>query len=82
LRRSAWVALAPDHLHGCALSDISDAGARIEMDDTESIPDQFMLFLSSTGFPQRACRVVWRNERQLGVKFKAKRAGIASPRKQ
>jgi hypothetical protein len=74
MRRSAWLMLAPGKLHGCMLSDISDAGARIEVEDTQPIPDQFMLFLSNNGTARRACQVVWRNAHQLGVKFEANMA--------
>jgi hypothetical protein len=69
LRRSAWVALGPNDLHGCKLFDVSEAGARIEVEDAAPIPDQFMLFLSKNGAARRACQVVWRNSNQLGVKF-------------
>jgi hypothetical protein len=74
IRRSAWLALAPGELHGCMLSDISDAGVRIEVEDAEPIPDHFVLFLSNNGAARRACRVVWRNARQLGVKFETQLA--------
>ena len=69
LRRSAWVALGPNDLHGCKLFDVSEAGARIEVEDTTPIPDHFMLFLSNNGAARRPCQVVWRNSNQLGVKF-------------
>jgi hypothetical protein len=69
LRRSAWVALGPDDLQACTLSDVSDAGARLEVDETVSIPDHFILFLSSNGAARRSCEVVWRQARQVGVKF-------------
>ena len=72
MRRSAWLMLAPGELQGCTLSDISDAGVRIEVEDTQPIPDQFILFLSNNGTARRACTVVWRNAHQLGVKFEAK----------
>ena len=74
LRRSAWVALGPNDLHGCKLSDVSEAGARIEVQDTTPIPNRFMLFLSKNGAARRACQVVWRNSDQLGVKFETRRA--------
>ena len=83
LRRSAWVALGPNDLHGCTLSDISDVGARIELDDPRTIPDHFMLFLSNNGAARRSCDVVWRNSQQVGVRFdplmttrKRKRPGV------
>ena len=69
LRHTAWLAFGPGELHGCRLSDISQAGARIDVDEDMSLPDHFMLFLSNNGAARRACRVVWRNEQQIGVKF-------------
>jgi hypothetical protein len=69
IRYSAWVALGPDQLHGCVLSDVSDTGARIDIDDTKAIPDQFLLLLSSNGSTRRKCKVVWRKPRQIGVTF-------------
>jgi hypothetical protein len=79
LRRSAWVALGPNDLHGCKLFDVSEAGARIEVEDTTPIPDHFMLFLSNNGAARRACQVVWRNSNQLGVKFEKHLTADAAP---
>ena len=78
LRRSAWVALGPNDLHGCKLFDVSESGARIEVEDATPIPDQFMLFLSKNGAARRACQVVWRNSNQLGVKFEKHLAAAAA----
>jgi hypothetical protein len=78
LRRSVWVALGPDNLHPCILSDISDIGARLEVDETQPIPDHFMLFLSNNGAARRSCEVVWRQARQIGVKFGSRRTGTVS----
>jgi len=69
LRYSAWVALENDKLHGCVLSDISDRGARLDVDDANALPDEFMLLLSGTGSARRRCRVVWRAPGQIGVAF-------------
>ena len=69
MRYAAWIALKPDELHGCALSDISDSGARIDIDDSKAIPDRFILYLSSNGAARRPCTVVWRKPKQLGVAF-------------
>jgi hypothetical protein len=69
MRYSAWIALPDKKLHGCALSDISDSGARIEIDDSEIVPDRFPLFLSGNGKARRICRVVWRKPKQIGVTF-------------
>jgi hypothetical protein len=69
MRYTAWVALAADQLHNCVLSDVSDTGARIDIEDSKAIPDDFVLLLSSNGSARRKCQVVWRQPRQIGVKF-------------
>jgi hypothetical protein len=51
------------------LSDISHIGARINIPDSEAIPDNFVLFLAENGSARRRCRVIWRKPRELGVKF-------------
>jgi PilZ domain len=74
MRYSAWLALGPGDLQGCALSDISNNGARIDVDNAKKLPDEFMLFLSNNGSARRACHVVWRKPRQVGVKFQTRLA--------
>ena len=74
MRYTAWLVLAADELHGCVLSDISDTGARIDVEDSKPIPDEIMLLLSSNGAARRKCRVVWRKPRQIGVKFERRLA--------
>ena len=66
---TAWIARKGEPLEGCVLYDISDKGARLDVEKPESIPDQFMLFLSSRGTPRRKCNVAWRTDTQIGVKF-------------
>jgi PilZ domain len=50
----------------CMLVDISQTDARLLATGTDQIPGEFTLLLGSA---VRTCRVVWRNERQLGVQF-------------
>ena len=69
VRYTAWLALAPDQLQGCVISDISEMGARIEVEDSGKIPNCFFLFLSNNGSARRVCRIVWRKPAQIGVKF-------------
>ena len=71
MRYTAWVAVGPKQLHRCVVSDISESGARIVVENSSLIPDCFFLFLSPTGAARRACRVAWRNATQIGVKFEA-----------
>ena len=59
LRYTAWLAVTAEQRIGCVVSDISETGARIDVQDTKVIPDHFVLMLSSSGTARRFCRVVW-----------------------
>jgi PilZ domain-containing protein len=52
----------------CGVRNLSDTGACLRLDDAQAVPDSFHLVFDS-GEPSRQCRVVWRNARQLGVRF-------------
>ena len=69
MRYTAWIALAPGKLQGCALADISDTGGRIDVETSDAIPDSFVLWLARNGSARRKCRVIWRKPRQIGVAF-------------
>jgi hypothetical protein len=69
MRYTAWVGLKPGQLHGCVLSDISETGARIDVEDSKIIPNRFLLFLSKATTARRVCTVVWRKPKQVGVTF-------------
>jgi hypothetical protein len=51
----------------CVLSDLSNGGAKLTGIRASTIPDEFRL-RTPLG-DRRACRVVWRTENALGVKF-------------
>ena len=74
MRYTAWIALKPGELHGCVLSDISETGARIDVEDSKTIPNRFPLFLSNRSAARRVCTVVWRKPKQVGVTFAVKLA--------
>jgi hypothetical protein len=78
LRYTAWVALTADQRHGCVVSDVSESGARIDVQDSKIIPDHFVLMLSSNGAARRYCRVMWRKPSQIGVQFARTLADAAS----
>jgi hypothetical protein len=69
MRFEAWLVLEDSERCECTLSDISHIGARINIPDSEAIPDNFMLLLAANGSARRRCRVIWRKPRELGVKF-------------
>jgi hypothetical protein len=79
MRYTAWIALEGKGLRGCVLWDISATGARIEVDDAESLPDEFILFLSSRGAARRRCRAAWRKPGQVGVQFQPAKPRKAKP---
>jgi len=74
VRYAAWLALAPGELQDCALSDISDTGARIDIENSDKLPNEFALWLASNGSARRNCRVVWRTATQVGVRFEGRLA--------
>jgi hypothetical protein len=53
-------------LHECVLFDVSQTGAKVIVQVANDIPDEFILLLGKT---YRKCRVVWKKDRQMGVRF-------------
>ena len=52
----------------CTITDISDSGARLFVNDHE-LPPHFDLLISGDGFNRQECRVAWRNGGEVGVEF-------------
>lgn len=52
----------------CAISDISQIGARIVLERDAELPPKFLLLLSARG-GRRICRLVWRDDLTIGVEF-------------
>lgn len=69
LRYTAWISSGPKKLQGCVVADISDSGARLQVENSKTVPNNFVLLLSASGKPKRKCRVVWRKGAQIGVAF-------------
>ena len=65
----------------CVLLDISESGAKIEVEGTVDVlqAKEFFLLLSSTGLAFRRCELVWIDGTQVGVKFIAEK-GKPKPR--
>ena len=51
----------------CIARNVSDGGAALQLPDTGSVPAEFVLEIK--GEPRRPCRVVWRREDRIGVRF-------------
>ena len=76
--RVMWVSpgaivLASGSERPCVVSDLSNGGAKL-IELSEDVPDEFMLKLCPKRGPARACRVVWRGNRQAGA-VAARRTG-------
>jgi PilZ domain len=56
-------------LRDCIVVDISDYGARLELDNPNDVPERFTVVMGPNGGPYRRCRVVWRANNQMGVEF-------------
>ena len=56
----------------CVMADLSATGARLQVTQPATLPDEFILLLSHTGQLHRKCSVTWRAETEVGVKFIAK----------
>lgn len=52
---------------GCIIRNLSDGGAKLEVDKVIGVPNSFDLFAPRLG--RIGCRVVWRSLRELGVQF-------------
>jgi hypothetical protein len=51
----------------CKLTDVSKSGARLGLDDSAGIPEEFEIVLRD-GL-RKWCRVMRRSEKQIGIKF-------------
>lgn len=70
VRQSAWITLDGGFAaRPCVVLDLSAAGARITVDDADAAPGVFRLAFSRDARAGRQCKVVWRREGTLGVRF-------------
>ena len=65
----------------CMVRDLSAAGARLRVDALDSVPDTFDLMIELDGF-EAECEVVWREGKEIGVRFLAEPILGAPKRKQ
>jgi hypothetical protein len=68
--RIAWICVGDGlPLRNCTLIDMSNTGAKVELEGAEDIPGIFSLWLSRHGHPRYSCRVVWSQKNKIGVQF-------------
>jgi hypothetical protein len=70
LRQSGWITLDGGFAaRACLVEDISSTGAKITVDDNNTLPAKLKLAFSRDARTGRNCEVVWRRGRTFGVKF-------------
>ena len=66
--------LKPLSVIECVVHDISEGGACLELPKPASTPDAFELIIQPDPRrpdpTRRACNVVWRSERRMGIEFR------------
>jgi hypothetical protein len=53
----------------CRVRDISDSGAKVQVPDGMNLEGEVKLFLTQDGAVSRTCEVVWRKDREVGLRF-------------
>ena len=53
----------------CVVHDMSITGAKVTIEDSNSLPAKLRLAFSRDARTGRACEVVWRRGKSVGVKF-------------
>lgn len=70
LRQPGWITLEGGFAaRQCLVQDISSAGAKITVDDSNVLPGRLRLAFSRDARTGRNCEVVWRRGKSAGVKF-------------
>ena len=70
LRQPGWIMLEGGFARrACLVEDLSSSGARITVDDNNTLPAKLRLAFTRDVRSGRSCEVVWRRGKTVGVKF-------------
>jgi hypothetical protein len=70
LRYAAWIDSGDNTpSRRCLVADVSESGARIELDTPAELPKQFWLLLSRDGKVHRRCEVIWQTGEHVGARY-------------
>ena len=70
LHQPGWVTLDGGFAaRQCVVQDLSSSGAKITLDDAIALTGKLRLAFARDARTGRACEVVWRRGKSLGVKF-------------
>jgi hypothetical protein len=54
----------------CQMRDVSETGARLAHLPEDDLPNELLLSLSRDGRVRRHCALMWRTDREIGVRFR------------
>jgi PilZ domain len=66
---SAWILLAGSASQECHVLDISASGAKVIAQIPSLVPARFELAFTRSDSKPRACNVIWRRGKMVGVQF-------------
>lgn len=70
LKRPGWITLEGGFAaRACVVEDLSSAGAKITLNDSNTLPSRLRLGFERDARSGRSCEVVWGQGRSYGVKF-------------
>jgi len=70
LRQPGWITLEGGFAaRQCTVHDISSTGAKVTIDDPNTLPAKLRLAFSRDARTGRPCEVVWRRGKSVGIKF-------------
>jgi hypothetical protein len=70
LRQPGWITLDGGFAaRACVVEDLSVSGAKIIVEDNNTLPAKLRLSFTRDTRNGRACEVVWREGKSFGVKF-------------
>jgi hypothetical protein len=70
LRQPGWISFEGGFAaRQCVVEDLSGTGAKVTLDDPNTLPTKLRLALTRDARTGRNCEVVWRRGKSVGVKF-------------
>ena len=70
LRQPGWITLEGGFAaRPCVVEDLSSSGARVTVEDNNTLPAKLRLAFTRDARSGRPCEVVWRRGKTYGVKF-------------
>jgi len=70
LNQPGWITLEGGFAaRPCVVENLSDSGAKVTVEDNNTLPAKLRLAFSRDARGGRPCEVVWREGRTVGVKF-------------